>query len=52
MKRTEKQQMEDRMEKRAREIAKSRGMPEGLWELFLTEAYMEGFTPTKEAENE
>ena len=36
MKRTKKQQIEDRMEKRAREIAKERGIPEGLWKLFLT----------------
>ena len=48
MERTEKQKMEDRMEKRAREIAKQRGMPEGLWELFLSEAYMEGFTKARE----
>ena len=47
MERTEKQKMEDRMEKRARAIAKAQGMPEGLWELFLTEAYMEAFQPPK-----
>lgn len=40
------------MEKRAREIAKERGMPEGLWEMFLTEAYMEGFRPSPEGESE
>jgi hypothetical protein len=50
MKRTDKQQMEDRMERRAREIAKESGMPESLWELCLYDAYMESFRVSEQDE--
>ena len=47
--RTDKEQITDRVLKRAREITKEHGVPAGLWEIFLVDAYMDVFRPAKGA---
>ena len=41
-------ELEKQAEKLAKKLAKKAGQPEGLWELFLLEAYRELTGPTKE----
>lgn len=48
MKRTEKQQLEDKTEAIARRIAREAGASEALWEFFLSAAYAEVFPHAQE----